>query len=110
MALSGLVAIAFLGRRQPVDDRLQHLVDALAGLGRDQKRVGGVEADDLLDLLLDALGLGGGQVGLVEDGDDLVVGVDGLVDIGQRLRLDALARRRRRGASPRRRASERETS
>jgi hypothetical protein len=53
-------------------------------------RVGGVEADDLLDLLLDALGLGGRQVGLVEDGDDLVVGVDGLVDIGQRLRLDAL--------------------
>jgi hypothetical protein len=73
------------------DDGLQHLVDALPGLGRDQDGVGGVEADDLLDLLLDALGLGGGQVGLVEDGDDLVVGVDGLVDIGQRLRLDALA-------------------
>jgi hypothetical protein len=40
---------------------------------------------------LDAVGLGGGQVDLVEDRDDLVVGVDRLVDVGERLRLDALA-------------------
>ncbi len=50
----------------------------------------GVEADHLLDLLLDALGLGGRQVDLVEDRHDLVVGVDRLVDVGERLRLDAL--------------------
>jgi hypothetical protein len=35
--------------------------------------VRGVEADHVLDLLLDALGLGGGQVDLVEDRHDLVV-------------------------------------
>ena len=40
---------------------------------------------------LDAVGLGGGEVDLVEDGDDLVAGVDRLVDVGERLRLDALA-------------------
>ena len=38
-----------------------------------------------------AVGLGGGQVDLVEDRDDLVAGVERLIDIGERLRLDALA-------------------
>ena len=38
----------------------------------------------------DALGLGGGEIDLVEDGDDFVVGVERLVDIGEGLRLDAL--------------------
>ena len=38
----------------------------------------------------DAGGLGGGEVDLVEDRDDLVAGVDRLVDVGERLRLDAL--------------------
>jgi hypothetical protein len=52
--------------------------------------VRGVDADHVLDLLLDALGLGGGQVDLVEDRDDLVVVVDRLIDVGERLRLDAL--------------------
>ena len=50
----------------------------------------GVDADHLLDLLADALGLGGRQVDLVQHDDDLVVVVDRLVDVGQRLRLDAL--------------------
>ena len=52
----------------------------------------GVEADDLLDLLAHALGVGGGQVDLVDDGHDLVVVLDRLVDVGQRLRLDPLRR------------------
>ena len=51
----------------------------------------GVEADHVLDLLLHALRLGGGQVDLVEDRHDLVVVVDRLVDVGEGLRLDALA-------------------
>ena len=80
-----------LRRRQAVDDRLQHDVDAEAGLGRDRHRVGGVEADHVLDLLPDALGLGGGQVDLVQHRHDLVVGVERLIDVGERLRLDALA-------------------
>ena len=79
-----------LGRRQTLDDRLQHLVDADPGLGRDHQRVRGVEADNVLDLLPDAVGLGCRQVDLVQDGDDLEVGVDRLVGIGERLRLHAL--------------------
>ena len=65
-------------------------VDAEAGLGRDQDRVGGVEPDHVLDLLLDLVGLGRRQVDLVEDRHDLVVVVERLVDVGERLRLDAL--------------------
>ena len=66
-------------------------MDADAGLGRAFHRLGGVDADDILDLLAHPVGLGGGQVDLVEDRHDLVVVVDGLVDIGQGLGLDALA-------------------
>ena len=67
-----------------------HQVDADAGLGRDRHGVGGIDADDVLDLLLDPLGLGGRQVDLVQHRHDLVAGLDGGVDVGQRLRLDAL--------------------
>ena len=84
------VAVA-LRRRQARDDGFQHVGDAEAGLGRDHHRVGGVDADHVLDLLLDLVGLGGGQVDLVEDRHDLVIGVERLIDVGERLRLDALA-------------------
>ena len=50
----------------------------------------GVEADDLLDLLPHALGVGGGEVDLVDHRHDLVVVLDRLVDVGEGLRLDAL--------------------
>ncbi len=80
------------GRRQTLHDRLQDLVDPLPGLGRDQERVVRVQADDVLDLLLDPLGLGCRQVDLVEHRDDLVVGVDRLVGVGKRLGLDPLGR------------------
>ena len=49
-----------------------------------------VEADDVLDLLADLVGLGGGEVDLVDDRHDLMVVLDRLVDVGERLRLDAL--------------------
>ena len=73
-----------------LDHRLEDLVDADAGLGRGQQRVGGVEADHLLDLLLGALGIGRRQIDLVEHRHDLEVVVEREVDVGQRLRLDAL--------------------
>ena len=73
-----------------MDDGLQRFLDADAGLGADLDGAGGVDADHVLDLLGHAVAVGGGQVDLVQDRDDLVVGVDGLVDIGQRLRLDPL--------------------
>ncbi len=85
----GLVA---LGRRQAVDDRLEHEVDVEPGLGRDRHRLRSVEADDVLDLLLDPVGLGGGQVDLVEHRHDLMARVERVIDVGERLRLDSLAR------------------
>ncbi len=81
-----------LGRRQALDDRLQHEIDVEAGLGGDRHRLGCVEADDILDLLLDAVGLGGRQVDLVEHRHDLVAGVERVIDVRQRLRFDPLAR------------------
>ena len=72
------------------DDGLQHLVDADAGFGAGEDGVVGGEADDFLDFGFDLVDLGGGQVDLVDDGDDFMVVLDGLVDIGERLRLYAL--------------------
>ena len=79
-------------RRQAGHQRFEHLVDVEPGLGRDQQRVRGVEPDHILDLLLDPVGLGGRQVDLVEHRHDLVPGLDRLIDIGEGLRLDPLAR------------------
>ena len=80
------------GRRDARDDRLEDVGHADARLGGGEHGVAGVEPDHLLDLGAHALGLGGGQVDLVDDGDDLVIVLDRLVDIGQRLRLDPLRR------------------
>ncbi len=66
--------------------------DADSGLGRDLDRIRGVEPDHILDLLAHPLRLGRRQVDLVEHRHDLVIVVDRLIDIGQRLRLDPLAR------------------
>ena len=80
------------GGRQARGQRLQQLGDALAGLGRAQHGVAGIDADHILDLGPDALRLCGRQIDLVEHHDDLMVVVDCLVHIGERLRLDALGR------------------
>ncbi len=79
-------------RRQAVDDRFQHLRHVLPGLRRDQDRVGSIEPDHVLDLLLHLVRLGGGKIDLVEHRHDLVIVVERLIDIGEGLRLDALAR------------------
>jgi len=81
-----------LGRRQARDDRFQHGGHVEAGLGGNLDGVRGVEADHVLDLLFDLGGLGGRQIDLVEHRHDLVAVVDCLVDVGERLRLNALAR------------------
>ena len=78
------------GRGEVVDDGLEGLNDPLPRLGGDADGAGGVDADDVLDLFSDAVAIGGGQVDLVEDRYDLVVRVDGMIDVGERLRLDAL--------------------
>ena len=50
----------------------------------------GLETEHLLDLGGVPLGIGRGQVDLVEGGHDLEVVLDGLVAVGQGLGLDAL--------------------
>ena len=74
-----------------MNDRLKHLIDAQTGFGGNLHRVGGVQPDHIFNLLADAVRLGGGQVDLVENGNDLVIVVERLVDVGERLRLHALA-------------------
>ena len=77
-------------RRQTMHDGLEDVGNALAGLGGDGERVVGGKADGLLDHLAGALDVGGGQVDLVDDGDDFEAVVDGEIGVGQGLRLDAL--------------------
>ncbi len=85
-----LVGGAPLGRRHVLDDRLQHLGHADAGLGADAERVGSVQADGALDHLLGARDVSAGQIDFVDDGNDLQSVVDRNVGVGQCLRFDAL--------------------
>ena len=62
----------------------------MPGLGAGQDGRGRVEADDLLDLPQDALGVGSRQVDLVDDRDDGQVVLERQVEVGDGLRLDAL--------------------
>ena len=79
-------------RRHARDQLVEHVGDALAGLGADPPHVVGRLAEQLGDLLGDALGLGAGQVDLVQARDQLEPGLDRQVGVGHRLRLDALGR------------------
>ena len=88
-ARGGRVGVA-LRRRDARDELLEHVDDALAGLGGDAPDLVRVLADQLGDLLGDALGLGAGQVDLVQARDQLEPGVDREVGVGDRLGLDAL--------------------
>ena len=60
--------------------------------GAGENGVGRVEPDHLLDLLADALGLGGRQIDLVDDRNDFEIVVQRQIGVGERLRLDALRR------------------
>ena len=75
-----------------LDDRVEQLGDAVAGLGADPQHVLGPDPEHLLDLRGAAIGIGGRQVELVEAGDDLEVVLEGEVAVRERLRLDALGR------------------
>ena len=73
-----------------LDDGVEQLGHALAGLGADPQDVLGRDAEHLLDLGRAPVGVGGGQVELVEAGDDLEVVLEGEVAVGEGLGLDAL--------------------
>ena len=83
------IAVA-LGGRDAGDHGFEHFGDADPGFGAGEHGLAGVEADHLLDFGADLFGFGGGQVDLVDDGHDLVVVLDRLVDIGEGLGLDPL--------------------
>jgi len=76
--------------RDPGDHRLQDLLDPDPLASRCEDGAGAGEADHLLDLAPHQLGVGGGEVDLVDDRDDLQVVLDGQVDVGQGLGLDPL--------------------
>ena len=81
-----------LGRRDPLDDRVEHLVDVDAGLGRDAHDVGRIAAEQLRHLVRCAVRIGRRKVDLVDDGDDLELVLDREIRVRERLRLDPLRR------------------
>ena len=62
----------------------------LSGLGRQAQDLVGGHAEHPFDLGGVTVGIGGGQVDLVEGGHDLLVVLEGLIGVGERLGLDAL--------------------
>ena len=72
------------------DDALQHLVDIDTVFGGDAGGIHGGDADDILDLVADPLGIGGRQVNLIDDGEDLQTVIYCQIAVGKGLRFDAL--------------------
>ena len=79
-------------RGNPLDDRVEDVLDALAGLRRDAQHAIRIVADQVGDLRGGAVRVGLRQVDLVHDRDDLEVVLDRQVGVRERLRLDPLRR------------------
>ena len=79
-----------LGRGQALHNGFEHVGHAVAGLGADGQGFGAVQPDVFFNFGLHPLHVGTREVDFVEDRDDLVVVVEGEVDVGERLRLHAL--------------------
>ena len=84
------IFVAF-GRRHVAHDALENIVDAHAGLGRAFHRVGGINADDVLDFFLGGVGIGACQVHLVENRHDFNTQIDSRIAVGHRLCFHALS-------------------
>ncbi len=89
-SLQRRVDFAGLWRRQALDNGFQRFRNAETGLGRRLDGVRGIKSDHVLDLGFHALDVSSWQIDLVQNRHDLMVLVDGLIDVCQRLRLDAL--------------------
>jgi hypothetical protein len=84
-------AVGGAGRRGDlIDDAVEQFGHADTGLAADPQDVVGLAADDVGDLRGVLLRLGGRQVDLVEHRDDREVVLQREVQVGERLRLDAL--------------------
>ncbi len=79
-----------LGARQLLDDSREHVLNPQTGLGRDGDGRERIEPQVLFDLLAHPLDIGGGQIDLVDYGQQFQVVIQGQVEVGDRLRLDAL--------------------
>ena len=79
-----------LGRRDAFDDGFKDFDNANAGFCAGQHGARCVEADDVLDLFLHLFRIGRRQIDLVDHRHDFMVVLDALIDVGQRLRFDAL--------------------
>ncbi|SOY47098.1 hypothetical protein CBM2588_A130033 [Cupriavidus taiwanensis] len=79
-----------LGRRHLGDQRLDHVLHALAGLGRAWRGILRVDADDILDLLDRAVRVRLRQVDLVQHRHHFHAQLDRGVAVGHGLGLDAL--------------------
>ena len=79
-------------RRNARHDGFQHRFHAEAALGADQERVGRGNRQDIFDLLLRLVGLRGGEIDLVDDGNDREIVLRREERVGDGLRFDALAR------------------
>ena len=79
-----------LRRRHLTHHVVEQVGHALAGFAGHAQHVVGLAADDVGDLSGVAVGVGGGQVDLVQHRDDVQVAVQREVKVGQGLRLDAL--------------------
>ncbi len=80
------------GRRNALDDRVEHLLDPDAGLGGDPEHVIRGVADEAGELPGGSFGVGLRQVDLVRDRQQLEVVLDRQVRVRHRLRLDSLRR------------------
>ena len=76
--------------RHAVDYGLQNFGDAHAGLARGADYLVTRAAEELYNLVLHLVGLGRVEVALVDDGNNLQVIVDGHIQVGDGLRLNAL--------------------
>ena len=79
------------GRGNVLHHALQHVLDADAHLGGHARRLHAGQTDDVLDLLGNRVGVGAGQVDLVQDRHDLQVVIQRQIAVGKGLRLHALA-------------------
>ena len=79
-----------LRRRNVAHDGFENVGDADAGFGAGADGVGGVEADDVLDLVNHAFGVSGRQIDLVQHRQDGKVKLGSGVTVGHCLSLHAL--------------------
>jgi hypothetical protein len=79
-------------RRDPPDDRVEQFRDAFPFLCAHQQDVVGIDADQVVHLLLPPLRFSAGKVDLVQHRDDFEPGIEREEQVRQRLRLDALRR------------------